>query len=231
MTAEEFLNTFVRYGYGPYFLILICGFLFGIARRNKLSKAGKGVWLIITISFLVETTGSYLLIDTVTSNNPSFHLINCLHFIAYGWTFSKYVSNEKVARTFLYGGLVLSAYSAFSTFLIEGISNYPTQAITVFNGAMVIASLFTFRDMLKQPSQIALTKQSVFWFATASLIFYACTFFSYALLNFYQDQGEFLPIWARNLTYGMNYYLYISYIIALWFDSKNPEPKLFVRKL
>jgi hypothetical protein len=221
MTAEDFLNTFVRYGYGPYFLILITGFLFGIVRWNQLSKAGRGVWSIIAISFLIESIGSYLLINTLPSNNPSFHLINCLHFAAYGWTFSKFANNPLLARIFLYAGVLLAAYSITNTFLIEGVYNYPTQAISVFNGAMVLGALFTFRDMLKQPSPVSLRRQSVFWFATATLIFYACTFFTYALLSYYGEHGEYLPTWARYLNHGMNYYLYISYIIALWFDSKR----------
>lgn len=222
MTIDEFLNTFIYNGYGPYFLILICGFLLGIARWHQLTKAGKGLWAIIATSFIVELTGSYLYlgISAIESNNPSYHLINCLHFIAYGYTFSKFASNKKLARAFLYGGFLLAAYSVTSTFWIEGIKNYPTQANIVFNAALVVGALFTFMDMLRRPNQTSLTRQSIFWFVTATLIFYASTFFSFALIDFYARQGEYLPMWATNLINGMNYYLYASYLVALWFDSR-----------
>jgi hypothetical protein len=226
MTADEFLYNYVYFGLGPYYFILICGVLFGIYQWNRFSAAGKGLWLIIAISLIVELTGSYLLINSLETNNPPFHLINCLHFIAYGWTFSKYVSNKKLAQGFLYGGLLLAAYSFISTFWIEGLFNYPTQAITVFNAALVLASLLTFGDMLRKPSQIALPRQGIFWFVTATLIFYASTFFSYALADFYTERGERRPEWAGNLINGMNYYLYISYTIALWFDSRQEKKRI-----
>jgi len=224
MSLEIFFEYYMSEGLGIYFLILIGIFFFGLYRKKQLSSGAMGVWLIVSISLMVELLGRYLLF-AIGTTAPTEHTINFLHFIAYGYTFSKYAVNKKLARSFWVGGLLLACYSAVNSIWIQDFFQSPSRSTMVFNVAIVLGSLITFFDMIKKPSQIPLLKQGLFWFNTATLFFYSITFFSFALhdhyLAQYYETGEYMPNWAIALIKGMNYYMYTSYFIAIWLDSKR----------
>jgi len=227
MSYDIFLDSFVRNGWGIYFAILLCGFLFGLIKRKDLSKAATGVWLIIGASLFMELAGR-MLVFLINTNAPTQHGVYILHFIAFGYTFSKYVIDQRTARAMMISGMVLASLSIFNSLFVEDITAFSTNAAVVFSLFVVIASLFTFLDMLKHPDKIPLSRKGLFWFNTATLIFYATTFFrsalnNYYLENYYEPSGTFMPDWVINLNKGLNYYLYISYSIAIWLDLKKQK--------
>jgi hypothetical protein len=229
MSTEDFLNFYVLRGFGAYYLILFSGFIFGLVQFRHLSSAARGVWMIIAISLFLELTASYLSI-VIDSSAPSQHLINILHPLAYAYTFSKYMVNKKLERSFLVAGILLACYALINMVWVHGLFQSPNASGMAMNVAVVLGSLVTFFNMLKRPGQTPLLRQGLFWFNTASLVFYSSTFFSFALndffLNQYYSTGEYMPSWAINLIKGMNYYLYGSYLIALWLDSKRATKSL-----
>jgi hypothetical protein len=222
--SEELLTYFVRGGVAFYFTILISGFVFGLSRLKRLSSAGKGIWMIITISLFLELLGSYLSISIDTSA-PSSHMVLLLHFLAYGYTFSKFRVNRRFERGFLWAGILLAGFSAVNVIWIQELTDHPTLPSLLLAIALVLGSLVSYYNMMRSPSPTPLLKQGLFWFNTSTLFFYASTFFSYALHDHYLAQwyetGEYMPTWAVYLMKGMNYYLYVSLIIAMWFDLKR----------
>lgn len=225
ISFDEFLDYYVYRGFAAYYLILLSGFVFGLWHVKRLSPAGKGIWLIVTISLFLELLGSYLSV-VIETGSPSTHFVQMLHFIAYGYTFSKFKVNERVASGFLWTGILLAGYAVVNLIWFQGIRENPSNTSAVAAVAFVLGSLVTFFNMTKQPTPTPLLRQTLFWFNQSTLFFYASTFFSFALRDHYLAQwyetGIYMPTWAVNLIIGMNYYLYISLLVAIWFDVKRP---------
>jgi hypothetical protein len=225
ISSDDFLLYFVYRGIGAYYLILISGFVFGLWNVKKLSPAGRGIWLIVSISLFFELLGSCLAI-AIETGAPGTHFVNLLHFVAYGYTFSKFIVNKRVANGFLWTGIILAGYALANLIWFQDIRENPSNTSSVGAVAFVFGSLVTFYNMMRRPSPTPLLKQGLFWFNTSTLFFYASTFFSFALQDHYLAQwhetGVYMPTWAVNLIRGMNYYLYVSLFIAMWLNMKRP---------
>ncbi|MCZ4409114.1 hypothetical protein O3Q51_09855 [Cryomorphaceae bacterium 1068] len=182
MTTEDFLNFFVFRGYAVYYLILISGFLFGLIQFKRLSLAARGVWMIITVSLFLELIGSYLSM-VIRNSSPSTHFVNIFHLLAYAYAFSKYATNKKLERGFIIAGILLACFAVINLVWIQGLYQSPTKSTMMLNVAVVLGSLITFYTMIKKPSQTPLLKQELFWFNTATLVFYSSTFFLFCLVR------------------------------------------------
>lgn len=224
MSTADFLHFYVKGGRGFYFFILLFGFGLGILKFKKLPKAAKGIWVVLSLSLILELIGQFIFYKIGTTH-PRGHFLFPLQFIAYGYTYSKYASNQKLSRSFMYVAVVLCLASIINGIWFQDIVADRTRFIMVFNVALVLASLVTYMDMLKKPSQVPLHRQGIFWFNTATLLFFASTFFRYAMSEYFLEQyyntGQYMPKWSINFSKGMNYYLYISYAVAIWLDSKH----------
>jgi hypothetical protein len=231
MTYDEFLKYFVSGGWGGYFAILIVGFIYGIIHFKQLSKAAQGVWIILTISLFVEVFGQ-LVNYFIHTNSPRDHIRFILHPLAFGYTYSLYANSSKTGRVYLMGGIVIALLSIFNSLLLTDYDNFPTYPPMLFHFGVVLATLFTFKDMLRMPDEQPLQQKGLFWFNTANLIFYASAYFRDTLYNYYLEHhyyvdGTFMPDWVIVLIKGLNYYLYSSYILTLYLDKrfgKNRKP-------
>jgi len=104
---------------------------------------------------------------------------------------------QSIIFYYLFKDSALKKIALFSIFfvvifaIINGIflqtpySSFPTYVYLLTNGLSVLFCLFFFKQMLQYPLVIDITKQSVFWFNIAILLFSATMFFNMGLTNYY----------------------------------------------
>lgn len=102
--------------------------------------------------------------------------------------------------------------------------SFPTNIYIVTNSLYVILSLLLFKQMLQHSLEIALVKQSAFWFNTAVLFCSATMFLNMALLNYYAQHK-----WGHDIIFyfwGGNFVISDALVaVSLFVDKKEYESK------
>jgi hypothetical protein len=199
------------------FLLLIIS-LYGVLNLKKLSTPYKILTFLIGITFLSECL-SRLLIGVFHNSAPADHgyAITEFSLIAgiYYFLFKKVLFKRLVIISiplFVMAEIINLVY-------FQTVFEFPSVLLSLQELACVVFSLFYFTEMLLNPIDVPLFKQSAFWLNTSLFSFSAIIFLCFGLMN-----SLIVNQIGINTLSTFIYWVNIIFYCVLWF-SINIETK------
>jgi len=171
--------------YISYYILLLIVFVIGVVRYKRLTIPFKVLTVLMGLTLLLEIIAKICAIR-YRKNAPVIHITSLVEVIFYSLTYY-YLFKNKAIKTSILVTIVLITIFAFinSLWLQPYYSDFPSNLVITSEILYTIFSLLLFKQMLLYPLPINITKQSVFWYNTAMLLFSTTTFLNLGLINYY----------------------------------------------
>lgn len=202
-----------------YLVLLSVVFLMGLIKYKHLSLPFKYLWLLMGITLISESLSGYLSYQH-QSSLPVYHFLSCIEYAGIAMVFSGLYKNKILRRTTFYSIIPVSILGILNSVYLQDMNTFPSNVLLLSHGIFLLFALLLFKQMIDEPIEKKLYKQSQFWLSTAYLIFPAAVFLSFGLQNYFiRNQLNMQPI--NNMIYISNFVFYILIGIALLTDQKE----------
>lgn len=192
-----------------YLVFVLTILVFGIMNYQKLKTEYKLLTQLLGLTFLTECISRFLAFYLETSF-PVYHLYIIISLIYNGLIYIRLL--DGLYRSIIKAVVVLSILSTtLISIFHQGLMQFPSVGMIIQGFSMILIGLLFFYNMLKNPVQQDISKQSVFWYNTGNLVFYCSTFTFYGLFNYL----DYRPDWAYHIVWIANIILYSCYLISL----------------
>jgi hypothetical protein len=165
-----------------YLLYLFIIFIIGIANFKRHSKTFRALIILIGITFVGEIVND-LLRKLIHNNMPSYHVLALNEYLFSTYMYIHFLTG-KVKRVITYAAIPIVLFAVINSFYIQNIFIFPSNMLVLCQAIYLIYSLLGFRQMLFNPSDIPLYKQSIFWLNIALMFFSSTLFLYYGILNY-----------------------------------------------
>lgn len=211
-----------------YLILLAVIFFRGLADFNRLSVPMKYMEYLIGITLLSESI-SGVVIQTGMNNFPVYHFFTCIQYAGTALVFYAYFKKKLFRQAAFYSILPVTLLGFINSLFIQDINTFPSNILLVSHGIFLILALLLFKEMMDQPLELNVFKQSIFWFATAYLFFPATVFLSFGLQNYFRrHQLDLTPL--NLLTNYANLIFYALIGVALMVDANQTPKSLYDRR-
>ena len=198
-----------------YLILLVFISIYGVYSFNKLTRPYKVLVILILLTLISEFCGRWTYAKYKLTFPPYHFLIPITIF------FHAVIYNGLTELKTRYKNLIFVASGFFillsiiNTVYFQSIFSFPSNSITLLSINAIFLSLITFLQMLKFPTEVQLTKQSMFWFNLGNFIFYTLTFFAFAFINYRTNYNAWIAItiWSANII------LYVCYFISIFYNK------------
>lgn len=204
-----------------YLLLLLAVSVYGVFNLKRLNTPFKILTLLIGITFISECL-SRLFISKFHNSAPADHGYAIAEFILIAGIYYFLFKNVRMKRL-LWASIPLFIIAEIINLVyFQTIFEFPSVLLSAQELACVAFSLFYFTEMLLNPIEVPLFKQSAFWLNTSLFLFSAIIFLCFGLMNSLivnQIGTDTLSIFI--------YWVNIIFYCVLWF-SINIETKSWV---
>jgi hypothetical protein len=198
-----------------YFLILILIVLNGAVRFQNLTAPFKILTIVILIIFVSEVIAR-ILAFTIKNSNPPYHILCILQYAGLAFIYNRLIVGRPLQNYILISIIPFSLLSISNTLFFQTLFSFPSNIIMLSYLIFILFSLILFMQMLEAPKEIIISKQSVFWFNSAILVYSITMPICFGILNYLvkhklPDQllGDFIEYFT------FLYYLTLGYAIHL----------------
>ena len=169
-----------------YDLLVLIAFIIGLVRFKKLASPFKILTCSVGVTILLEIL-SLIFIKIYGTNALIYHLMSISAYIFYAVAYSLLFKDRRIKKAIMFFIPVIFSFFLVNILFLQQPSDkqFPTNIYLITNILYVIFSLLMFKQMLQQPSDSSITKQSIFWFNSALLFFSTTMFLNMGLLNYY----------------------------------------------
>lgn len=206
-----------------YFMILIMVALNGLVRFNRLSIPFKALAVLLTVVLVSEVVARILAIR-IRNSYPPYHILCVMQYWIYAYIYYKLLQNKVVAIYVIRSIVPFMALSILNTVFFQHLLEFPSNMIMLSYIIFIGLSLLLFTQMLREPEQTAISKQGVFWFNCAVLIYSAAIPVCFGVLNYlirHNYHTEFLQDFIEYLSFL--YYLTLG--LATYLDATKVIPQ------
>jgi hypothetical protein len=167
-----------------YLLLLLAVFITGIIKYRRVSTAYKVLTLLIGATFLSECV-SRVLVATIHNSKPAYHFLSPIEILCFSAIYYYQLINKTLKVTIQYLMVLFAAGAVIDTLFFETLFVFPSNYLMVSELFYLLYSLLGFRQMLLNPIQVPIYRQSFFWLNTALLIYSATIFLSDGLHDYF----------------------------------------------
>lgn len=199
-----------------YLLLLFAINIIGVARFKNLTKSFR-ILVVLTIAIFVSELCSRMLIREIKNSIPTVYFSAFAEFILYTAVYYC-LYQSKAKRVLLYLAVLGTLAFAVQLFL-TGLLAYPTVFMEFTHIIFLIYTLLYYRQMLSAPTQVALTKQSDFWFNTALFVFSSIGTLNFGLHTYAINHKPGIDV--DNIIFPINILLYATIGWAVIIDKRN----------
>lgn len=167
-----------------YLILLLAVFSIGIIKYRRVSIAFKILTLLIGTTFLSESI-SRILAAKIHSSIPVYHFFSPIEFIGFSAIYYQLINNNEIKKAihiliwlFVFGAVI-------DTLFFETLFIFPSKYLMISEAIYLVYALLGFRQMLLNPIQVPLYRQSFFWLNTALLIYTSTIFLSDGLHDYF----------------------------------------------
>jgi len=201
-----------------YFLILFAVVLIGILRYKSLTSPFKVLVAVVFVILLSELCAR-LLAYLIKNSNPTYHILCILQYIGFSIIYSNLLSGQKLKRLILFSSIPFIILSFLNTLFFQRFLTFPSNLIMLSYIIFVVFALKLFLQMLDAPKELAIFKQSVFWFNCAILVYSIIMPVCFGVLNYLIKHQLSTDILANFIEYfTFLYYSTLGYAILI--DTK-----------
>jgi hypothetical protein len=158
-----------------YLILLLFVFSIGIIEYKRVGIAYKILTLLIGATFLSECI-SRILVAKIHNSNPVYHFSSPIEFIGFSAVYYFVFTNSSIKKGITALIVLLTLVSVVDTVFFETLLMFPSKYYMISEAIYLIYALLGFRQMLLNPIQVPIYKQSFFWLNTA-LLSYTSTIF------------------------------------------------------
>lgn len=191
-----------------YILILAIVLMVGLVRYRKLTVPFKVLTICVIFTFILEVIAEFF--SASDKNNSALsHIESLTNYFFYSLTFFYLFENRRIKKTILVSIGIICIYFIINAVFIQPFQTiFPTNVFFVSNIFYIIFSLLLFKQMLINPLNVSIVRQSVFWFNTGILLFSTTMFFNLELIDYYAEhhwgKGTLYYFWAGSVyTFGI----------------------------
>ncbi|MXV52267.1 hypothetical protein GS399_14915 [Pedobacter sp. HMF7647] len=195
--------------------IIFLSFVTGLIRFKQHSIAGKILCCLIFSGLINQCIGMYLGDKTLINYHIFFILQYVLATLFFYYSFSRLeikIFSLVLLIPVCIAGVINSVY-------FQKAHTYPSNFALISHSLFLLYSLLLYIQMINSPIKLNLFKQSIFWSATAFLVFPVLMLSSIGLYNYF-ERHKLDETYIYMLFYIANYIFYILLGAALWFDRK-----------
>lgn len=204
-----------------YGLVLFTGVLTGLISYRHASHFMKMLILLLTVTFISEVL-TRIIAWRFGMSNPIYHLFAPVQMVFYTLLYYRLFQEWKKMQALVVGaGVVCTLLSVGNSFLLQSLSEFPSNSTALLSLLVVCFSLMSFFNMLTSPDEGSLTHNAVFWLNLGNIIFYPVTFFVFGLFAPLIKIFRILPEWQYILIWLMNLVLYSSYTLSILLDARK----------
>lgn len=196
---------------------LILGITIGLKRFKKLTHKYRLLFVLIFFVFITNGIFAKFLAFEYQNNHLATHLIIPIQCILYGEIYSDGKKQKFLIQFICY---LLAILSILNTVYNQSYNSFPSNMIVALYSLMIPLILFDMTKLLDIQKDIPLVKNSDFWLNLGGLVFFLSTYFTFSLLN---PAMDVIPYWVILLIAICNIFLYLSYAIALYCNSRFNE--------
>jgi hypothetical protein len=203
-----------------YLLLLLSVFLNGAVQYKKQSAPFKILIIFIGFTFITESI-SRILAWRLHNSMPIYHLVSPLEYTCFTLMYLSFFQDKKTeAIKYLYLPVII--FSMVNSFYIQGLMNFPSNSILLFQIIYLAYSLLGFKQLLDMSTKTSIRRQSFFWLNTALLFFSSTQLFFFGLLNYaIRHHLNLMPIYIFSYVINLIYYIFMA--IAINTDrSRSP---------
>jgi hypothetical protein len=196
-----------------YLAVLICASALGIWLFRGLTVAWKLLVAILFCTAVVELIGHLVKWEV--------DLINLIYLIYTPVSFGLYI----LVFRFLFTELINQriAVLAFICMLLAGIGlplmnrihDFPSLSIAACSLILIVTSLIMFRELLRTPEQLAISRNPRFLLSAAVLIYWGLFFFRHGLYNTLVREQNGYTIWLDDLHLWISVVYYITLALCV----------------
>lgn len=202
----------------PTFLFIISAV--GLFRFKQLSRITKLILIYVLFSLIIELIAYPMALNG--SNSAVYHYCVIGQLLLFGVIYCQSLDLKKHQFIFWVGIGIILILELFISFFWTSLAVFPSLNIVVLAALIIPLTLFQFRQMILYPVALELEMQPLFWFNFGTFVFFTLNFF---ILGFLSSTQE-LPREMYQILWGSNVFLYATYFIAIYLESKIKSAKL-----
>ncbi|WP_259071739.1 hypothetical protein HDF24_04900 [Mucilaginibacter sp. X4EP1] len=205
--------------YYLYLLLLFFVSLIGLLRYKKLSPAFKTLTILIIVTFISETIKK--IVGRIFHNSmPVAHLSAFVEYSFFASVYYYLLSNRYLKRLIMASIFFMLLLEIVNIIFFESLLQFPAILLNVSQFIYVLYSLLLFRQMLIQPAEESLFKQSIFWFNLDMLLYSTAMFLDFALTSYFiKNKLDATALIYFSIIVNMLFYAVIG--ISILIDNKK----------
>jgi len=214
--------------YYLYLLLLFLVSFIGILRYSKLSPAFKTLTILIIATFISETIKK--IVGKIFHNSmPIAHLWAITEYTFFSFVYYYLLKNRYAKKLIIASVFFMILLEIVNITFFESLLQFPAILLNVSQFIYVLYSLLLFRQMLIQPAEESLFKQSIFWFNLDVLLFSAAMFLNFALTSYFiKNKLDATMLIYFSIIVNMLFYTVIG--ISILIDNKKYDAVDFCSK-
>lgn len=208
-----------------YLILLFSIFLYGAVSFKKLTAPFRILTLFIGATFFSEAI-SRVLIKKMHNTAPGDHIFTVVEFILIAAIYYKLSKSKFLKQALLISIPAFVIMEIINLLFYQTLFQFPSVLLSMQNIACVIFSLLFFTEMLLNPIDVALFKQSVFWFNVSMFVFSVMVFFCFGLMRSFIT-SHLGTRFLDTFVYGLNilFYLFLGLSIKIETNSSTNAAK------
>jgi hypothetical protein len=207
------------WGFLIYLILLLIVSVEGIIRYKKLTPAFKILVIQILVTSITESIKK--VIGKIFHNSmPVAHLSSLIEYSLFALTYYNLLQSARLKKLIIISIFIMLLLETVNIIFFESLLQFPSVILNISQFIYVLFSLLMFRQMLLDPAEQSLSKQSIFWF-NLDMLFYGTTMFlNYALTNYFiQNNLDTTILFYFSVVVNLLFYILIG--ISILIDNKK----------
>jgi hypothetical protein len=203
-----------------YLILLLSVFIMGMIRFNKLTLPFKLLTTLIGITFVSESA-TRVAAHLYHNALPLYHIISIIQYIFFALIY-RYIINAPGIKTFILVTIfIMTFFGIVNAFTLQPwLTVFPSYTLLPSEILYCVYALVLFRQMLLNPLTVSLTKQSIFWYNVALILYSSVIFMCDGLTNYFISHHIYNDLLGEvNAVAHYIYYLLLGF--SIFINSKQ----------
>jgi hypothetical protein len=167
-----------------YYLTIVSVTIFGTVNFKKLTIPFKLLTILLALT-IVSEIANRVCAKVYHNSLPVYNLVAINECIFYSLIYYYIFKSNVIKNILLLTAIIVPVLAVINAFTLQPfMSIFPSNVLVITTILYVIFAMLLYREMLSNALEIAIFKQSVFWYNTGVLFFSVTMFLSFCALNF-----------------------------------------------
>jgi hypothetical protein len=197
-----------------YLIFLLVILVYGLVNFRKLQSPYKILVILLSLTLISESI-TRILAYKINNSNINYHFFAPLQLITISGVYILLLKKKWM-------GVILSVIfmlNILNSIFLQDLFVFPSNALMINSFFIVFLCLLNMYQLLQNPSEMSLFRQSWFWLNIGNILFFTSTYMFFPILNLMIKGGE-VPEFIFDVLWIVGMLLYFCYFIALFTNIK-----------